>query len=130
MIVVDAGVLVVALADDGDDGDVARARLHGESLVGPHLLDVEVVAAWRRLAAAGRLDGRRADLARTDLQQLPLRRVAHGPLLERCWELRDDLTTYDALYIALAEALDTVLLTTDGRVAGAPGPRCQIEVLG
>jgi predicted nucleic acid-binding protein len=56
-------------------------------------------------------------------------RAPHRPLLPRCWELRDNLTVYDAAYVALAERLDTTLLTADARLAGAPGPRCLIEVL-
>lgn len=129
MIVADASVLVVALADDGADGDLARDRLRGERLVAPHLVDVEVTSAWRRLAAAGELDERRAELARADLRDLRLDRVAHQPLLERAWALRPNLTTYDAVYVALAELIDTVLVTADGRLSAAPGPRCQIELL-
>jgi hypothetical protein len=70
MIVVDASVLVTALADDGDDGDHVRERLRAERLATPHLIDLEVVSAWRRLAAAGRLDVRRVALAMTDLGAL------------------------------------------------------------
>lgn len=129
MIVVDASVLVTALADDGPDGVHMRGRLAGERLVAPHLVDVEVVSAWRRLAAAGLLDERRAGLARDDLRDLPLRRVAHTPLVERCWSLRDTLTTYDAAYVALAELLGVVLVTSDAKLATAPGPTCPIEVV-
>jgi predicted nucleic acid-binding protein len=130
VIVVDASVLVTALADDGTDGDEVRARLHGERLVAPHLVDVEVVSAWRRLGAAGDLDGERVALAITDLATLRLRRVPHAPLLPRCWELRHTLTTYDATYVALAEALEIPLLTADGRVGRAPGIRCRLELIG
>lgn len=129
MIVVDASVIVTALADDGDDGDRARERLRGGRLVAPHVVDLEVASAWRRLAAAGALDARRADLALADLAALRLERVPHGPLLGRCWELRATLTVYDAAYVALAEALDTTLLTADRKLADAPGPRCTIEVI-
>ena len=130
MIVVDASVLVTALADDGRDGERHRDRLAGERLAAPHLLDVEVVAAWRRLVAAGRLDDRRASLAQADLRSLPVRRVPHGPLLERCWELRTNLTMYDAAYVALAELIEAPLLTADAKLAATPGPACEIEVLG
>ena len=75
------------------------------------------------------MDARRAALALADLAALPLRRTPHRPLLARCWELRDDLTIYDASYVALAEALDVTLLTGDRRLARATGPRCLIEVL-
>lgn len=129
MIVVDASVLVTALADDGDDGDHARSRLRGAALAAPHLLDLEVLSAWRRHLAAGRLDERRADLARTDLRALPLLRVPLPDLLDRCWELRSNLTVYDAAYVAAAELLGVLLLTADARLAGAPGIACDVEVL-
>lgn len=129
MIVVDASVVVTALADDGPDGDQARGRLRGERLAAPHLIDLEVVSAWRRMAAAGALNRRRAELAIVDLLSLRVDRVPHGRLLERCWELRANLTMYDAAYVALAEVLDAVLLTADIRLAGAPGIHCAIERL-
>lgn len=129
MIVVDASVIVTALADDGPDGDRHRDRLVGERLAAPHLIDVEVLSAWRRLAAAGNLDERRTRFARDDLRALPMVRVPHAPLLERCWELRANLTTYDAAYVALAELLDVPLLTADAKLAATPGPACAIEVL-
>ena len=129
MIVVDASVVVTALADDGIDGDRVRQRLRGERLVAPHLIDLEVASAWRRLAAVGALDDRRVQLALADLLALRMDRVGHALLLSRCWELRMNLTTYDAVYVALAEALDTTLLTADRRLAVAPGCRCAIEVL-
>jgi predicted nucleic acid-binding protein len=129
LIVVDASVIVTTLADDGPDGDRARDRLRGERLAAPHLLDVEVTSAWRRLVAAGGLDERRARLARADLHGLRVDRVGHGALLDRCWALRDNLTVYDAAYVALAELLQVTLLTADVKLANAPGPRCPIEVL-
>ncbi|MEO1064492.1 MAG: type II toxin-antitoxin system VapC family toxin [Actinomycetota bacterium] len=129
MIVVDAGTIVVALADDGADGDRCRSRLRGERLVAPHLLDLEVVSAWRRLLAQGELDERRATLALDDLRSLPLRRMPHRPLLDRCWELRKNVTPYDAAYVALAEVLDVPLLTTDERLRRAPGTSARIEVV-
>ena len=129
MIVVDASVVVTALADDGPDGDRFRERLAGEQLAAPHLIDIEVISAWRRLAAAGQLDERRAAFARADLQALPVRRVDHGPLVERCWDLRATMTSYDAVYVALAELIDVPLLTADAKLAASPGPTCHIEVL-
>ena len=129
MIVVDASVVVTALADDGADGDRARIRLRGERLVAPHVIDLEVVSAWRRLAAAGQIHERRASLALADLAAFRVDRVRHEPLLARCWELKANLTVYDAAYVALAERLDVTLLTADGRIAGAPGPRCPVEIL-
>jgi predicted nucleic acid-binding protein len=129
MIVVDASVIVTALADDGDDGDRVRERLQGERLLAPHLIDLEVLSAWRRLAAAGQLDDRRAALAMTDLGALRIERAPHQPLVRRCWELRTNLTVYDSSYVALAEAIDAVLLTGDRRLAEAPGVRCSVEVM-
>ena len=130
MLVVDASVLAPALADDGPDGDVARARLRGESLVAPELIDLETTTVIRRQLQTGHLDQRRAGLALTDLFELPMRRAPHRPLLARCWELRDNVTVYDAAYVALAEVLGVVLVTADTRLASAPGPRCRLEVLG
>jgi predicted nucleic acid-binding protein len=129
VIVVDASVVVTALADDGPEGDRVRARLRGEHLIAPHLLDIEVTSAWRRLASAGDLDDRRAALALDDLRSLRVDRVPHIPLLDRCWELRHSLTVYDAAYVALAELADTGLLTADTKLATAPGPRCPIDLL-
>jgi len=83
----------------------------------------------RRQVQGGEVDIRRAALALTDLAAMPLRRAPHRPLLARCWELRDNLTIYYASYVALAEALDVTLLTGDGRLARAPGPRCRVEML-
>jgi predicted nucleic acid-binding protein len=77
----------------------------------------------------GAMDARQAALALADLTALPLRRAPHRALLARCWELRDNLTIYDASYVALAEALQVSLLTGDGRLARATGPQCPIEVL-
>lgn len=130
MLVVDASVLAVALADDDRDGDVARERLRGEGLAAPELIDLEVASVLRRQLLGGALSPRRASFALLDLADLPLERAPHLPLLARCWELRENLTVYDAAYVALAEALDVALVTGDSRMAQAPGPRCAIEVLG
>ena len=128
MLVVDASVLVVAIADDGPDGDHARTRLRGERLAAPEIVDLEVSSVLRRLMR-GEKDARRAQLALTDLAELPLVRASHQPLLARCWELRDNLTMYDAAYVALAEALQATLITGDRRLTRASGPRCHIELL-
>ena len=128
VLVVDASVLVVVLADDGADGDQARVRLRGEHVVLPELADLEVASVLRRQIRVGAIDDRRARLALDDLAAMPAQRAPHRPLLGRCWELRDNLTIYDAAYVALAEAMRGTLLTGDGRLADAPGPRCTIEV--
>jgi predicted nucleic acid-binding protein len=129
VIVVDASIVVTALADDGPDGDRVRRRLRGERLLAPHLIDIEVTSAWRRLAAARSLDDRRAELALEDLRSLRLERIPHQPLIERCWQLRDNLTVYDAVYVAAAEALSTLLVTADRKLAAASGPRCAIDLV-
>lgn len=128
MIVVDASVLATALGDDGPDGDRARNRLRGERLTAPELVDLEVTSVLRRQVLAGEVDARRAALALADLVALPLRRARHKALLARCWELRENVTVYDAPYVALAETLGVTLLTGDRRLAHAPGPRCHVEV--
>jgi predicted nucleic acid-binding protein len=129
VIVVGASVVAPALADDGADGDLVRQRLRGERLVAPELVDLEVVSTLRRAARAGRLDERRSGQALDDLAALPLRRVSHLPLLARVWELRDNLSAYDAAYVALAEVLDCPVLTADGGIGKASGVRCAVEVL-
>jgi predicted nucleic acid-binding protein len=129
VIVVDASIIAVALADDGPDGDTARARLRGEDLSAPELLDLELASVLRRQHAIRALDDRRAELALSDLQAMPIQRAPYRHLLRRCWELRDNIAVYDAAYVALAELLGTVLLTADQRLARAPGPLCEIETL-
>lgn len=129
MIVVDASVLAPALADDDRDGDRARDRLRGEQLAAPQLIDLVIASILRRAVRAKRLDARRSEQALIDLAVLPLQRAPHLPLLARVWELRDNLSAYDAAYVALAEALGTVLITADGRVDRAAGIRCEVDVL-
>lgn len=128
-IVVDASVVVVALADDGPAGDAVRHRLRGARLLAPQILDLEVLSVIRRLHRRGTLEDRRAVMAVMDLQQLPVTRAAHEPLISRCWELRDNATSYDAAYIALAEALSATLLTGDVALASTPAIRCEMELL-
>jgi len=129
VLVVDASILAVALLDDGANGDALRARLRGEDLAAPSIIDLEVLSVWRGLARSGQLDARRAALAVDDLRVLPLQRVDPTVLIERCWELREDLTVYDASYVALAEAMQAALITGDRRIARAPGPLCSIELV-
>lgn len=117
------------MADDGPDGDGARARLRGARLSAPELVDLEVASVLRRQVGAGAVDARRARLALDDLAAMPIQRARHRDLLTRCWELRANLTPYDAAYVALAEALEADLLTGDRRLSRARGPRCHIEVL-
>ena len=130
MIVVDASIVASALGDDGADGERARGRLLGQRLAAPELIDLEVASGWRRAARAGRLGGKRASQALNDLAALPLARAPHQPLIGRIWELRDNLTPYDAAYVALAEMLQAPLITADRRLAQASGARCEIDLLG
>ncbi len=129
MIVVDASALVLALVDDVDVGPRCRARLRDEELAAPHLVDVEVTSTLRRLASAGIVPAARAADALEELLAIAIERFAHSPLVPRCWELRANVTSYDATYVALAEELGVPLLTADRRLADAPGPRCAIELL-
>ena len=129
VIVVDASVTAAALADDGAEGEGARARLRGEDLAAPALFDLEVLSVLRGRLRGGGLSEPRADLALELLEHLPVRRVPHRRLLRRCWELRNNVSPYDAAYVAAAEILGVGLLTGDQRLARSPGPRCAIEVL-
>jgi len=129
VIVVDASVLATAIVDDGDSGARARARLRVESTTAPELIDAEVASVLRRHTRSSALAPYRADAALSDLVGYPLTRVRHRPLLRRAWELRANVTVYDALYVALAELLDVVLVTADARLTRAPGLRCQLELL-
>jgi predicted nucleic acid-binding protein len=129
VIVVDASVIAAALVPEDSTADRLRARLAGERLAAPAVMDIEVVSTWRGLSRAGRLPARRAEVALADLAGMPLERAPHGPLMPRIWELRDNLSAYDAAYVALAEAMETVLLTGDARLARAPGIQCDVELL-
>lgn len=126
---VDASVVVLALGEDTAAGARVRARLLGEQLTAPEIIDLEVMAAWRRLVQRGLLPARRAAEAVRDLSLFPVQRAPQRPLLARCWELRDTVTVYDAAYVALAEALGVFLITTDGRLSRATGPRCAVELI-
>ena len=129
MLVVDASVLAPALADAGNDGRRFRERLRGEHVVGPDLLRVEVASVLRHHANGGRLSPPQADRAIDDLLALPITVYPTAPLLRRVWELHPNVTSYDGCYVALAEALECVLLTADRRLADAPGPWCDVEVV-
>lgn len=129
MIVVDASVVAPALADDGKDGDRARDRLRGEALLAPEVVDLEVASVIRTAWNKGALDDERAGLALDDLVALPIRRVSHRKLLSRIWELRGNVTPYDAAYVALAEVLECPLVTADAKLSNAPGARCEFDVL-
>jgi predicted nucleic acid-binding protein len=95
----------------------------------PHLADIEVVQALRRYVQEGEIDSDAAAVALDDLRALDLQRHAHEPLLDRVWELRKNLTAYDAVYVALAEVLDSVLLTCDRRLSQAPGTSRRVALV-
>lgn len=125
----DASVVLSALVDDRGSGALAREVLTDDELHAPHLLDVEVTSALRGRVLGGHLDPSRAASALDDLADLAVSRYAHPWLLARAWELRDNLTIYDAVYVALAEALGQPLVTADARMAEAPGLRCELRLL-
>ncbi|HME08007.1 MAG TPA: type II toxin-antitoxin system VapC family toxin [Bryobacteraceae bacterium] len=118
MIVLDASAVVELLAN-GPLSTWLRRDLAAcqDELIVPHLLDIEVASALRRLVASQRVDSLRIKQVLRQLVELPAERYPHGPLLGRIWELRHNFTAYDAVYIALAEAADAVLYTCDGKLA-------------
>lgn len=129
MIVVDASVLVAALTDDGAQGARCRVALAAQTLAAPEILDVEVLSALRRLVRDGTLAQGRARRALRDLCRAGIARSSHRPLLTRMWELRDNLSAYDASYVTLAEHIGAPLVTADRALASAPGVRCEIELV-
>jgi predicted nucleic acid-binding protein len=130
VIVVDASALLEALLRT-PAAEAVEARLFDarQTLHAPHLLDVEVAQVIRRYALAGEIDPDRGRAALADLADFPLRRYPHHFLLPRVWELRNNVTAYDAVYVALAEALDAPLLTRDRRLAAAAGLRTRVELV-
>jgi predicted nucleic acid-binding protein len=130
MIVLDASaVLELVLVTDA--GQLVRERIAApsETLHVPHLIDLEVLQVLRRYCASGVLEPERAKMALEDFRDLELERYEHEPMLDRIWQLRENMTAYDAAYVALAEALPAALLTFDARLANAPGHRANVELL-
>ena len=123
--VIDASVLVAALIDSGPDGNWAEQFLAGGDLHAPELVRVEAANALRRLELAGKLPASEANAAYEDMLQLSIELLPFEPFAERIWELRHAVTSYDAWYVAVAEALGMPLATLDGRLVGANGPRCR-----
>jgi predicted nucleic acid-binding protein len=130
VIVLDASALVELLLNTAA-GQMIAMRIADPALGVhvPHLADIEVVQALQRFAKDGELGAAEAARALDDLRALDLQRHAHEPLLERVWALRHNLSAYDAVYVALAEVLDTVLLTCDGPLARAPGMTRRVELV-
>jgi len=129
LIVVDASVAVEAVGGSSERNLAATRRIMQEAAIAPHLLDLEVASALRSLERRGELSEPLARLALQHLAALPIVRLPHAPLIERCWQLRQNLTVYAAAYVALAEATGADLVTSDRRLAGAPGLRCGVELL-
>jgi predicted nucleic acid-binding protein len=130
MLVVDASCLCEVLIG-APDADAVRQRLAiDDDHAAPHIVDVEVFGMVRREHRRGLIDLTAAAQAVEDLEAWPGERFGHRLLLSRAWELRDTVRGWDAMYVALAEALDVVLVTTDRRLAAATGPACRIEVIG
>lgn len=125
MIVIDASAAVLGLLNDGE----ARAKLAQEAVVAPYLADSQIVHAIRSHVLRGEVEERDAKRAIDVWGRLGLQRVGVSGLLDRIWELRGNLSAYDATYVAVAETLEAPLVTADGRLARAPGPRCTITVV-
>jgi predicted nucleic acid-binding protein len=125
LIVLDASAAVSALLNDGQ----ARRMMATEAVHAPHLVDAEVVSALRRQVGAQVLDTNAAHTALEVWRRLALNRYAAAPLLERVWELRNGVSAYDAMYVALAESLQCALVTADARLGRAAGVRCPVTVV-
>lgn len=128
IVVADASVVVAALVDSGPDGGWAEQVLTSGSLAAPHLLLAEVANVVRRAALAGKITADAATLAHADLRALRVDLFPYEPFAGRIWELRGNVTCYDAWYIALAEYLGRPLATLDDRLARAPGLKCAIQL--
>jgi predicted nucleic acid-binding protein len=131
VIVVDASALIEFLLQTPLGARVeARLFRDGEEFHSPHLMDVEVIQGLRRLVRSDEVSATRAAEAVEDLGDLDLHRHAHVTLLTRAWQLRENVTAYDAVYVALAEALGATMITCDKPLAKAAGHRARIEAVG
>ncbi len=124
-LVIDASTVVAGLVDSGADGSWAEALLVSDALAAPHLMIAEAANILRRSAAAGLISREQASLAHADLLELRVELFPYAPFAARIWALRDNVTCYDAWYVAVAEALGAPLATLDARLANAPGPHCR-----
>ena len=127
-VVVDASVLVAALVDSGKEGKWAESAVTEGYPAGPELVLAEASNILRRLEQAGEISRLEANIAHGDLLRLDLELFAFAPFADRVWALRHNMTSYDAWYIALAEALDCPLVTLDRKLGQSSGPRCKIIV--
>ena len=130
MIVLDASALIELLLDT-PAGRRVSILLEDAALAihAPHLIDVETISVLRRFARERVIDEAQAEAAIEDLLALDLQRHSHEGLLERCWTLRKNMSVYDAIYVALSEALAATLVTCDSRLARAPGTKIRVEVV-
>jgi predicted nucleic acid-binding protein len=126
LLVIDASAAVALLADGGPAGDWVAQSTAGARLAAPELMHVEAANILRRHALAGILDATAATLAHADLVDLPVDLYPYRAVHDRAWELRNNLTVYDAAYVAIAELLSAPLVTLDARIAGAAGPKCSV----
>lgn len=126
IVVADASVLVASLVDQGDAGFWAESWIASGSVIGPELLPAEVINVLMWLERTWEISAAEAATAHGDLLHLPLRLFPFAPLARRAWALRNNLSSYDAWYVALAEASNCPLVTMDTRLARAPGPECEI----
>lgn len=128
MLVVDASVVIAGLVDGGPTGTWAEALLATASLAAPHLMPVEVANILRRSVASGEVTADVASLAHHDLLRLRVELFPYEGLADRVWELRHNVTCYDAWYVAIAETLGAPLATLDHRLSRASGVRCAFEL--
>jgi predicted nucleic acid-binding protein len=128
MLVVDTSAIVDALVGQSPKPQLITRLSTDADLHAPHLLDVELLHALRRLVSTGRLSEDRAAEARADFADMVILRYPHQPLADRVWELRHNVGAYDATFLALAEALEVPLVTCDARLARAQAHHANIEL--
>jgi predicted nucleic acid-binding protein len=128
-VVVDACTLVAALVDSGPEGEWAESIIAGASLFAPEVAFVEATDTLRRFERAKRITAAEANAAHEDLMELNIETYSFEPFAERIWELRHNVTSYDAWYVAVAEALQLPLATLDARLVKANGPTCEFLTL-
>lgn len=129
MLIVDAGCLYEIVAGTPRAESIRRRLATDEDQAAPHLIDIEVLGIIRREELRGGVDAVAAARAVDELRSWPGERFAHRGFIPRVWELRHNVRGWDAFYVALAEVFDATLLTLDGRLARATGPRCRMELV-
>jgi predicted nucleic acid-binding protein len=130
MLVIDTSAVLAALSERTPDASLVRRFADDGDLHAPHLIDIEILHALRRLVRGGKLSADRAEDVRTDFTELAITRYGHEPLADRVWALRENLSAYDAAFVALADALDVPLVTCDARLAKAPGVAVELFATG